>query len=223
MNPLQSALVFDLDGTLAWTERYWLPVMAQVLKDIRKDYGWEPAISKVEEALQHLGKPDTEIMAEIYPAVNPTQIKEALALKAKIWDGMLADQPFELYPNALACLQELKGRGWTLYVSSNCGEAYLKEMLDSTGLGTFITDAACLGGNPGLHKWEFTEKLMASTGIETGFFIGDSIHDMEAGNRNGLGTIFADYGYGRCDDTSLIDHRLNNISDLPALLNRLLA
>lgn len=215
-----SALVFDLDGTLAWTERYWLPVMAQVLEDTEREKGWKHVLGDVRETLQHLGKPSEEIMAEIYPQISAEEIAGVLAHKAKVWDGMLAEQPFELYPGTLETLAELKAAGWQLFVSSNCGAAYLKEMLESTGLGGHIQDAACLGGHPGLAKWEFTQKLLAKVDLKRGFFIGDSVHDMEAGRKNGLQTIFADYGYGRCDDPSLIDRHIGNIRELPDLLRQ---
>ena len=78
-----------------------------------------------------------------------------------------------------------------------------------------------MGGHPGLEKWEFTEKLLSGKGHAGGYFIGDSVHDMQAGKRNGLGTIFADYGYGSCADQSLIDHHLDNIAHLPRLLDHI--
>ena len=74
MDPRNAALVFDLDGTLAWTERYWLPVMARVLEEVKEEWGWRQAIGDVSESLQHLGKPAEEIMAVIYPEATEAQI-----------------------------------------------------------------------------------------------------------------------------------------------------
>lgn len=213
------AIVFDLDGTLAWTERYWLPVMAAVLDDLETSLGWKSSLPSVEACLDHLGKPSEEIMSAIYPTKSQSEIAAALARKEKVWDKMLSDQPFQLYPRALDTLDALQAQGWTLFVSSNCGSAYLAEMLRSTGLGERISAGACLGGYPGMAKWEFTRELLKGKEVESGYFVGDSFHDMEAGRSNGLATVFADYGYGQCHDPSLIDLHIGDIAELLDLVS----
>ncbi len=210
-------IVFDLDGTLAWTEKYWLPVMAEVVEHINAENNWTAGFSALEDILTHLGKPAEEIMAFIYPQATTAEIDHILEVKADLWRELLGKYPFELFPGVLETLAQLREMGFRQYVSSNCDEIYLDRMLTTTGIGEFMDDAACLGMYPKWEKKDFTRKMLESVEFERGAFVGDSFHDMHAGRHNGLTSIFADYGYGQ-SAPDLIDLRLDQISSLPSLL-----
>ena len=213
-------VVYDLDGTLAWTEKYWIPVMARVLEHIDAEYQWQSAVQDPRELLRWLGHPAQVIMRAIYPQASSEAIDHVLEVKAELWGQLLQEYPFELYPGTLDALKEVQAMGVRQFVASNCDEVYLERMLTTTGLGPFIEDAACLGMYPGIEKKEFTRRLLAGVQHEDGVFVGDSFHDMEAGRHNQLRTVFADYGYGQ-SSPELIDRRLSEIRELPGVLGAL--
>lgn len=212
-------IVYDLDGTLAWTEKYWLPVMREVVDHLNRQYNWRPNFQDITEILQHLGKPAAEIMRYIYPQASEQNIEEILALKEGLWKELLHNHPFVLYPQTLSTLKAVQDKGIRQLVASNCDEVYLERMLTSTGIGPYIEKATCLGEHPGKSKSEFTAWMLRQISFEQGLFVGDSFHDMEAGRSNGLQTAFANYGYGQ-SKPELIDFELNDIADLLPLLDR---
>ena len=212
-------VVYDLDGTLAWTEKYWLPVMAEVVAHLNEQYGWKPDFEEISEILKHLGKPAAEIMGYIYPQADAPSIEEILELKSELWKKLLHNYPFVLFPPTLPTLKAVREMGIRQFVASNCDEVYLERMLSSTGIGPFIENATCLGAHPDKSKAEFTKWMLEGVEFENGLFVGDSFHDMEAGRFNGLKCVFAKYGYGK-SPKSLIDFELDDLSELPSLISQ---
>lgn len=211
-------VLFDLDGTLAQTETYWIPLMKEFVKEIEARMGFQPAYKDISEILDLLGKPAEEIYHFIYPNASKTEVQAMLDMSQVFWTENLHQFPFHLYPGTLEVLQELKERGYRCFISSNCGIQYLNSLVEETGLEPIIDGAVCRGMHPELEKWEFTRLFLSDLDYSEGWFIGDSYHDMEAGRNNGLKTIFAEYGYAQCQNETLIDYRITNVNGLLGLL-----
>ena len=215
---MKKVIVFDLDGTLVHTEVFWLPILEKTLEVMEAKYQCKRSLLQTRDALSLLGKVDREVFGAIFPGRTETEYLEMIDLANEVWAGMVEAHPYSFYPQALDMVKQLHRQGFELYVASNCDKIYLEAFLN-LGLRPLLAGAACAGGYPGLKKWEFTRKMLDSTGPYHGFFIGDSPSDMEAGRKNGLTTVYANYGYGAEPGPEWIDLKIGAITELPNLVN----
>lgn len=220
--PLKPLIVFDLDGTLAATAAYWLPVLREMDLRVQQERGLSHALPSLDDALSLLGKPDTEIFAVMYPGLNAAEVEALIAYCNEVWKELLPQHPFQLFEGVPQVLAELQAMGFDLFLSSNCDIDYLTKLPDQTGIGHYFLDRVCLGHYPKMEKWEFTREMLSRRAPAPGYFVGDSSHDMIAGRENGLVTVHAAYGYARQPAPELIDHQIDDIRELPALLRPLL-
>ena len=216
---MKQIIVFDLDGTLAHTEVYWLPILDRTLEVLERKFETKRSIDQLEEALPLLGKPDDEVFAGLFPGRERAEYGDMIRIANEIWMEMLEDHPYVLYPGALEVVEKLHEAGFEIFVASNCDNLYLRNVLN-TGLRPWVKDAACAEMYPGLKKWEFTRKMLAGIGPYEGFFVGDSGSDMKAGRENGLETIYAEYGYGEVKDQSLVDYQAKRIDEVLSIVDR---
>ena len=210
-------IIYDLDGTLAFTEAYWLPLVDILFKNVKEQLGHEPAIQDSREALRFLGRPLEDFLVELFPTAAPEDVQAIYQMETDIW---LSDDrpPYVLYEGTLDILARLQQAGFRQFVSSNCQVEYLDGLLNETGLGQFIERGICHGYHPTLEKWQFTGILLEDLDWKTGYFIGDSGSDMKAGRKNGLTTVYASYGYAPRPAEEMIDKEIEDITQLGNVL-----
>ncbi len=211
-------IVYDLDGTLAYTEVYWLPVVDELFRIVKDRFGYEPAVNETRDVLGYLGRRMEEFLLEIFPDATPEHAREIYQIEHSIWTSDAANFPFELYEGTLEVLEKLHQQGVRQFIASNCQISYLERMLSETGIAPFIEDGICHGHHPKLEKWEFTQLMLQKVDWEGGYFIGDSGSDMKAGRKNGLTTVYAAYGYAPRPATTSIDKEIEDIRQLPGVL-----
>ncbi len=212
-------IVFDLDGTLARTEAYWLPLVEELFHRVKERFGFTPALDQTRDVLKVLGKRIEDFLGQLFPQADPETLKEIYLMERALWQAEAGRHPFVLYDGTLEVLEKLQARGFRLFVASNCKIHYLERMLEETGLGDFIEKGVCHGHWPELEKWEFTRKMLEDVNWEKGFFVGDSIHDMQAGRENGMTTIYAAYGYPSPPPADLVDVSIKDIQQLLDVLD----
>jgi phosphoglycolate phosphatase len=217
--PLALRLVFDIDGTLASTADYWLPVLEESVRRIELKHGFSHSLPQLSDALSLLGKPDTEIFSILYPQLPADKIQSLIDYANEVWTEMLPQHPYRIFDGVAETLASLHDKGHRLFLASNCDSNYLNQLPAETGIAHFFTDGACLGHFPHFEKWEFTREMLSRHAPGHGVFIGDSSHDMIAGRKNGLVTVHAAYGYAHQPDDALIDHAIQDIRELPELLD----
>lgn len=207
-------IVYDLDGTLAKTEAYWLPLVEELFIQVKDRFGYSPDVKETKDVLNVLGKRIENLMAQLFPQASPEDLKEIQLMERALWNTESGKHPFVLYEGTLEVLAELHAKGYRQFVSSNCKIHYLDRMMTETGLEKYIERGICHGHWPDMDKWEFTREMLKEIDWEAGFFIGDSVHDMEAGRRNGMQTIYAAYGYPERPPIELIDKEIKGIRQL---------
>lgn len=215
---MNKVAVFDLDGTVAETAIYWLPVLAQFDAEVQRRYGISSQVQPLSEALKLLGTSDRSLLAVMYPGLSEQDYADLQLLSKEVWRPLVKQFPFVLYEGAAEMLQKLHDAGWIILLSSNCDNFYMETMLTETPLGQYVKAGACAEMYPGKEKWEFTRILMQDYEPCQGFFIGDSCSDMKAGRASGLRTIYADYGYASCTETGMMDFRVNHISEVAPII-----
>jgi len=190
------AVLFDLDGTLVDTA----PDMVAVLQYLQKEHGVDPIdyelgranVSNGAIGLLSVGFPELEFefgdeMHEQYLE----RYSEVICEESRVFDGLS-----EL-------LDQLDTMGCPWGVVTNKPEQLTIPLLVALGLAD---RCACIvsGDTLSVRKPDPAPLLLACdvAGVDpqTSIYIGDAERDIEAGQRAGMATIAASYGYITADD-----------------------
>lgn len=191
-----NAVLFDLDGTLVDTA----PDMVAVLHLLQQEYGLDPApyelarsnVSNGAIGLLRVGFPDIEIgFGDEMHQQYLERYAEMICEESRVFDGLI-----EL-------LDQLEDMGCPWGIVTNKPEHLTRPLLAALKLAD---RSACIvsGDTLSVRKPDPAPLLLACDMIgvdpETSIYIGDAGRDIEAGQRAGMATIAAAYGYITEDD-----------------------
>jgi len=223
-------LAVDLDGTLVDSA----PDIAHCLGSALEAVGYaRPGEARtrvwigdgletlISRALAHAGHTETPTAES--PTFTTAEERHRAALDAFL--ACYRDNLYvrsRLYPDAVATLDDLRGRGIRLCCITNKRYSFSEQLLRDAGvLDRF---ELLLGGDSLPEKKPSplplnvaAEKLgVAAT---TAALVGDSHQDLRAARSAGYGFVLASYGYGKIDETELADSpRIRRFADLPRAL-----
>ena len=211
------AVLFDLDGTL-------IDSIELILNSARHAFAGRPGhVPDDAEWLSHVGTP----LATTFRRYAKDEA-DVDALIAKYREYQLAhhDRLTRAYESVVATLDALRVAGHPLGVVTSKTGWLARRGLEHVGLGShFDVIVGC--DSCDLHKPDPGPVLFALREMRRepsqAVFVGDSVHDMLAGNAAGVITIAALWGpFTRTDlAASQPAHYLERIGDLPQLLGTL--
>ena len=191
-----NAVFFDLDGTLVDTA----PDMVAILQRLQQEHGLEPVaydlgrsyVSNGAVGLLSLGFPELEIEAGDEMHQQYLELyAEAICVESRVFDGLEA------------LIDRLDEMGCPWGVITNKPTQLTIPLLGALGLAD---RSACMvsGDTLTVRKPDPAPMLLAcdiaGVDAETSIYIGDAERDIEAGQRAGMATIAAAYGYITADD-----------------------
>ena len=170
---MQTAIIFDLDGTLWDATEQMLPAWNRVLKRYTSR---QPMT--LEEVRSYMGKTVEEIAAAALPTVPEEQrvaIFNQCCIEELPW---LTEHPGTIYPQVPQVLRQL-AQNHPLYIVSNCQDGYIQTFLQVSGLGDCFVDFTC-SGMTGLGKGSNIRLLMEKHQITRAVYVGDTQGDYNA-------------------------------------------
>jgi len=191
-----NAVFFDLDGTLVDTA----PDMVAILQRLQQEHGIDPVsydlgrsyVSNGAVGLLSLGFPELEIEAGDEMHQQYLELyAEAICVESRVFDGLEA------------LIDRLDEMGCPWGVITNKPTQLTIPLLGALGLAD---RSACMvsGDTLTVRKPDPAPMLLAcdiaGVDAETSIYIGDAERDIEAGQRAGMATIAAAYGYITADD-----------------------
>jgi len=208
------AVLFDLDGTLFDSIALLLASMRYAFEEFD---GTKPIES---EWIAGIGTP---LITQLGDFARSEE--ELLTLRDR-YRTFQQEHHFTLariFPGALDTLQTLKDRGLAMALVTSKGNALAQEALDVTGMAPFIP--VLIGADSSdRHKPHPEPVLLALSQLGVAaadaVFVGDSPHDVNAGNAAGVITVAATWGaFSRAQlEVANPDYWLDDITGLPALL-----
>jgi phosphoglycolate phosphatase-like HAD superfamily hydrolase len=183
---LFDAVVFDLDGTLVATERFWVEAARTGARRAFAELGIERELPPAEAWLSMVGLPLERGFELVFGDLDARARKVLMARCVEEEEAALRAGGAALMDGARELLDELCARGVKLGIASNCGRGYLATMLHGLGLDRWIEEARCLD-SPGVSdKAGMIADLLETFGTRSAVMVGDRRGDAEAAHQNGL-------------------------------------
>ena len=194
---------FDLDGTLADTDRDIREAWKAALRDLGLDC---PRFDEVFVA----GPPIDEMTRRLFPdRFSPALADDVRRLFASHYDGDGFPNTYE-YPGVLDEVRAVAAAGATAAIVTNKRHAGATAMARRFGWNGVFAGGVWSGDMfPGrkLAKTELLAVVMQRLGAAPGesVMVGDTASDFEAARANGVFSVGVEWGYGRPDELAEAD------------------
>lgn len=205
---------FDLDGTLADTDRDIREAWKAALRDLGLDC---PRFDEVFVA----GPPIDEMTRRLFPdRFTPALADDVRRLFASHYDGDGFPNTYE-YPGVLDEVRAVAAAGATAAIVTNKRHAGATAMARRFGWNGVFAGGVWSGDMfPGrkLAKTELLAVVMQRLGAAPGesVMVGDTASDFEAARANGVFSVGVEWGYGRPDELAAADVTVSAPGELRA-------
>ncbi len=214
---LFDAVLFDLDGTLVATDRFWVEAADAGARRAFRALGLQRPLPGRADWLGLVGRPIEEGFRALFPDLGEDDRRFVLAECVREEERALANGGAAAMPRALETLQHLRSRGVELGIASNCSRAYLEHMLDSLGLRPLVGAAFCLESSGVESKRDMVAGLLEHFGTESAVMVGDRAGDRDAAWANGIPHVHCAFGFARADEPVAADAAIGDLGELPHL------
>ena len=206
-------LLFDYDGTLHDSGAIYPPAFRKMYQTMVID-GIAPQREWADEEITRwLGYNAADMWQDFMPNATPEQRDFYGAIIGREMMQTIRNGGARLYPYTLEVLEELKRRGYSMLILSNCKEEYLQAHRESFAFDRFFS------GYYAAETYGFVPKHEIFSTIQrehpgTFTVIGDRFHDMELARRNQLPAVGCQYGFGAESELDCAQHKIQDIREL---------
>lgn len=214
------AVLFDLDGTLVATERFWPDAARVGARRAFAELGLERELPTTAEWMGLVGMGLGEGFEALFPDLAPEQRERVAARCVEAEAELLRDGRAALLPGVEETLAELARQGVRTGIASNCHQSYLDSMMHRLGLARWIDEGRCLE-TPGIaDKAAMVEDLLITFGTRRAVMVGDRLSDRDAGWANGLPHVHLARGYAASGEAVAAEAVLDGMDALVPRLRR---
>jgi pyrophosphatase PpaX len=211
------AVLFDLDGTL-------IDSIGLLLASVKHAFeGFAGRSPTEEEWVAGIGTP---LARQLKAYCETDQQLEAVTTRYRVFQRAAHDRLTTVFPGTMEVLGSLAASGHPMAIVTSKSNEMMDRALDLTGIAPYMrSKIGC--DSCSTHKPDPFPVRMAlgELGYEASdaVFVGDSPHDINAGNAAGVVSIAALWGPFRRDqlESAGPDHFLTDIAHLPALVERI--
>jgi len=189
------AVLFDLDGTLLATDRFWIPAARVGARRAFEELGLEREIPSGEQWMSLVGLPLAEGFDMLFADLEPAQRELVMARCVEEEHFALEAGAAALLPGVQETLEELRRLGVRTGIASNCGQGYLDSAMTKLPLGELVEEGRCLD-SPGVRtKADMIGDLLLTFGTRSAVMVGDRAGDRDAAWSNGLPHVHLSNGF----------------------------
>lgn len=205
LNKTYKYLIWDFDGTINDTSPGIYATFTTVLKHFGVD-------ARGMDLSEHIGPPLTYSYTKL---LGEKLCDEAIALHCKVFADTNAAQNSRLYDGIVDVLNKIKQTGrYMMAIASSKYQPHAEESLAYHRISQYF---ACVYGQTESrgYKSEVIRQLIADNGWNKAdcLMIGDTLHDVNGANDNGVDVVGVTYGFGKRED--LQKSRVVALADSP--------
>jgi phosphoglycolate phosphatase len=207
-------VLFDLDGTLLATDRFWIPAARVGARRAFEELGIQREIPSAEEWMSMVGLPLSEGFDQVFPDLPSEQRALIQARCVEEEHFALESGSAALLPGVRDVLEELAGRGVPMGIASNCSQSYLDSAMSKVELRKYISEGRCLESR-GIHnKAEMIEDLLLTFGTRSAVMVGDRAGDRNAAHANGLPHVHLENGFAPRGESVVCEAQISDFLEL---------
>ncbi|MEO7103637.1 MAG: HAD-IA family hydrolase [Gemmatimonadaceae bacterium] len=211
------AVLFDLDGTL-------IDSIGLLLESVHHAFeGFGGRAPTEQEWVAGIGTP---LATQLKAYCDSDEQLAAVTLRYRTFQRAAHDRLTTAFPGTLEVLGALAASGHPMAIVTSKSNEMMHRALDLTGIAPYMTSTiGC--DSCSLHKPDPFPVRMALQELDyqesEAVFLGDSPHDINAGNSAGVVSIAALWGPFSRDQLQSANpaHFLDDISDLPTMVDRI--
>jgi phosphoglycolate phosphatase-like HAD superfamily hydrolase/uridine kinase len=217
---LFDAVVFDLDGTLVATDRFWVDAARAGAKKAFSELGIEHAMPSSEQWMSLVGHPLSHGFDLLFADLTARE-RELIRKRCEEEEqNALRAGRAALLPGVAESLGALRERGVKLGIASNCGQDYLDVMMNELGLARWIGEARCLDTPGASSKAWMVGDLVERFGTRSAVMVGDRLGDRDAAWENGLPHVHLARGFAQPGEIVACEATIDDMSELVPRLER---
>ncbi len=217
---LFDAVLFDLDGTLIATDRFWIQAARAGARRAFEELGITRDVPSGERWMELVGHPIGQGFARLFPDLDPRQRARVLEACSEEEHRLLQAGGAALMPGARETLRALHEDGVRLGAASNCPRPYLEHMLGAALLGEWIGVGRCLD-SPGVSsKADMIDDLLATFATRSALMVGDRAADRDAAWENGIPHVHCAFGFASPGEAVEAEGTIEDLAGLLELLGR---
>lgn len=202
-------IIFDMDGTLVDTAKATVPTCLQCAEDFGLP---KPDPNKIRELI---GWSNPEFYYRMYPDF-PRDLIDAYGEQVEIKEASYIETLGKdiLFPGVQELLEILKSEGFYMAIASTGSQEHVDVCLNTSDIQSFFDIIEC--GEP--EKVEMVHRIQQGGPKGDWLLVGDKDKDSTAGNKNGMITIAAKYGFGTEEEFQTFDLSIETPKELIDLL-----
>jgi len=173
-------VVFDVDGTLHDTFRWWSPVIRAGLKVFAEREGIPIRMPSDQEAEAVVGMRDAGVWAPFLPDGHKHRWQDLRSVVVPMEVETISSGTDYLFPGVRALLPHLRRLGVRVALASNCRTAYMNAVQHGQGLRQISDWQFCLDSPGVADKRDMLRLAQEAAGAERVVMVGDREPDHEA-------------------------------------------
>lgn len=189
---MKKVIIFDLDGTLINSGPIALSAYRKAISTHDPLAMEQPTD---EDILKTFGLPDREIWATLLPQRTEEEQWNVFLTSGVFMRDGLAQNDVTL-PGATTVLKELHQRGYILTTASNCGIAYLDDVINTQGFQPWMDRPLCLESVNGVKKADILRAHVNRYAGGELVLVGDRSTDRDAAAEVNIPFIACHFGFG---------------------------
>jgi phosphoglycolate phosphatase-like HAD superfamily hydrolase/dephospho-CoA kinase len=194
---LHEAVLFDLDGTLVDSARFWCRATREGFEVVYRARGIEEAAPSRESIREAIGLSADESLAALVPGAHRDLLPEIGAEIARVASAGVEDGELVPFPGAAEALRALRGEGCKVGVATNASGAYREACLGRCGLRALVDVSHGPDSARASTKAGVVARALEELEVRRAVVVGDRAQDREAAHANGLPFVAFRGGYGR--------------------------
>jgi phosphoglycolate phosphatase len=214
------AVLFDLDGTLIATDRFWIECAERGARRALAGLGIRRALPTSAQWLALVGLPLDVGFRTLFPDLADGARNTVLIACIEEEEAELARSGVPAMDGAREVVERLHRQGIALGIASNCQQSYLDHMLDGLELRARIRAAYCRESDGITSKGDMLARLLADFGTRSAVMVGDRAGDRDAAWENGLPHVHCAFGFAQGDEAVEAEGRITSLAELEPLLAR---
>lgn len=213
---MNSAVIFDMDGTLFQTNLILEPALESTFEQLRQKEQWT-GTTPIEKYREIMGVPLPVVWETLCPEHSPKMREQsnqlfqlALIEQIKLGNGAL-------YEGVKSTLMKL-AQTQPLFIASNGQTDYLQAIAETYNLTKWIKGIYSIDLIASGNKSELVTTVLKENDIQNGFVVGDRSSDIQAALDNHLISIGVRFDFAQEKELEKADYVVNRFDEISAII-----